>query len=76
MNKLKNWWLQITTIALVVLDLGFEVINPLLLEIGISEKWSNILKILLGIFAIVKTKLQLPTQNIQKLEEIIEEKKD
>ena len=76
MRNLKNWWLQITTIVVAVLDLGFEVINPLLLEIGVTEKWSNILKILLGIFAIVKTKLQLPTQNIQKLEEIIEEKKD
>lgn len=75
-KNLKNWWLQIVTIAIGLLDLGFEVINPLLLEIGISEKTTNIIKILFVIFALLKSKLQLPTKNVEKLKTIVEQKTD
>ena len=68
MSNLKNWWLQIIAIVLVILDLGFEVINPLLFEFGISEKWIGIIKVLFGIIAVVKTKLQMPTLNEDKLQ--------
>ena len=69
MNTLKNWWLQITMVLLAIADLGFEVVNPLLLELGISDKTANVIKILFGIFAILRSKIELPTQNPDKLQD-------
>jgi len=69
MRTLKNWWLQIATVLLAVLDLGFDVINPLISELGISNKWINVLKIAFGIYALLKSKVQLPSQNPDKMQE-------
>ena len=76
MKNLKNWWLQILVVLGAIVELGFDVINPLLLEIGISDKTSNVLKLVFSIFVLLRTKLQLPTQNPEKLEAIVEAKKD
>ena len=75
MKTLKNWWLQITTVLLTIADLGFDIINPLIAELGISEKWITILKVAFGIYALVKSKNQLPTQNAEKLQDLVNEKK-
>ena len=71
MNTLKNWWFAIVGFALIILDQGFEVLNPFLVEIGISEKWIGLLKVLFGLYGVYKLKVQLPTQNPEKLEALI-----
>jgi len=73
-NKLKNWWLVVSGVALVVLDQGFDIINPLLVEIGITGKWIGAVKILFFLYGAYKVKKQLPTQNTEKLREIVENK--
>jgi hypothetical protein len=39
MNTLKNWWFAIVGFALIILDQGFDVLNPFLVELGIPDKW-------------------------------------
>jgi len=68
MNTLKNWWLQILAIAGIFLDLGFDALNPLILAVGVPEKWIIIIKILFGLAIMVKSKIQLPTQNVDRLQ--------
>lgn len=75
MNTLKNWWLQILTVLGLVLDLGFDAINPLILAIGVPDKWVIIIKVLFGLYIVLKSKIQLPTQNVDKLQEIVNNKK-
>lgn len=70
MKTLKNWWLQITTVLLIMLDLGFDLINPLLVALSIPSNWILIIKILYGIGVVVKSKMQLPTQNPDKLDDL------
>ncbi len=73
-NKIKNWWFAIVGIVLILLDQGFEVVNPLLIDLGISGRWIGILKVAFAFYGIYKLKKQLPTQNPIKLQEIIENK--
>ena len=75
MNTLKNWWFAIVGFALIILDQGFEVLNPFLVELGISEKWIGFLKLAFGLYGVYKLKIQLPTQNVDKLQDIVNEKK-
>lgn len=71
LRTLKNWWVGILGALLIVLDQGFEVINPLLVEIGIPSKWIGILKLIFGVYGIYRLKKSLPTQNKEKLENIV-----
>lgn len=71
MKTLKNWWFAILGFALIILDQGFEVLNPFLSDLGISEKGIGIVKLLFGIYGIYKLKLSLPTQNPDKLDALI-----
>lgn len=74
-KTLKNWWFAILGFALIILDNGFEVLNPFLSELGLSQKWIGIVKLLFGIYGVYKLKLSLPTQNVEKLQDIVDEKK-
>jgi hypothetical protein len=69
MEKLKNWWFAIVGFALIILDQGFEVLNPFLVEVGIQQKWIGILKVIFGLYGVYKLKIQLPTRNPDKLQE-------
>ena len=71
MSTLKNWWFAILGFALIILDQGFEVLNPFLVELGISEKWIGFLKLAFGLYGVYKLKVSLPTQNVDKLEALI-----
>ena len=75
MKTLKNWWFAIVGFALIILDQGFEVLNPFLVELGISEKWIGFLKLAFGLYGVYKLKVSLPTQNVDKLQDIVNEKK-
>ena len=74
MKTLKNWWFAILGFALIILDQGFEVLNPFLSDIGLSEKGIGIVKIIFGLYGVYKLKVSLPTQNIDKLQKIVDEK--
>lgn len=54
LQKLKQWWVAIVGIALVILDLGFDVVNPILLDSGISIKWLSIIKVIFGVYGIYR----------------------
>lgn len=71
---LKNWWFAIAGVIVILLDQGFEIINPLLVELGISGRWIGILKVVFALYGIYKLKKQLPTQNPDKLKDIVETK--
>lgn len=71
-NKLKNWWFAILGITVIVLDQGFDFLNPILSDLGISGRWIGIVKLIFGAYAIYKLKKQLPTQNSEKLKEILD----
>lgn len=74
MKNLKNWLLVIVGILLVIADQGFDFINPFLIEIGTPPKWIGYIKIAFAIYGLVKVKKSLPTQNIDKLQYLIDKK--
>jgi hypothetical protein len=74
LKQLKNWWFAIVGFAFIILDQGFEVLSPFLLEIGVGDKWIKVLKLLIGIYGIYKLKMSLPTQNNEKLKKIINDR--
>lgn len=76
MNTLKNWWLAIAGIIVIVLDKGFEVVEPFLTNLGVNSKWVNVVQVIFGIWAVYKLNTKLPTQNVQKLQKLVEEKKE
>jgi len=60
-DKLKNWWFAIAGILVVILDQGFDVINPILSEIGVSGRWIDITKAIFALYAIYRLKMQPPS---------------
>lgn len=58
--KFKNWVLPILGIILTIADLGFEAINPLILAIGIPDKYIGILKAIFGFYGIYKIATNKP----------------
>lgn len=70
-NVLKNWAFAFVGFVLVILDQGFEVLNPFLIELGTPEKWIGFIKLAFGLFAIYKLKISLPTQNEEKLKDLV-----
>jgi hypothetical protein len=67
LNKLKNWWFVILSAIIALLDAGFDLINPALELLNLSDGTLNTIKFLFLIGTIIKTKLEAPTQNPQKL---------
>lgn len=67
MSTLKNWWFALLGMLAVVLDQGFEVLNPFLIEIGLPEKWIWLVKLIFGLYGIYRVKKELPTQNADRL---------
>jgi hypothetical protein len=71
-SKLKNWWFALLGMAAIILDQGFEVLNPFLIEIGLPEKWIGLVKLAFGLYAVYKLKKALPTQNPEKLQDLVQ----
>lgn len=74
LNKLKNWWFIILSIVVAIIDAGYDVINPALELLGMSDGTLNTIKALLLVGAIVKAKLEAPTQKPEKLIALAEKK--
>lgn len=73
-NVLKNWWLQILAALLVCLESGYGAISPILLELHVPEVWLGKIKVAFLIFAFLSSKVQLPTGNLEKMQDIIDDK--
>lgn len=75
LRVLKNWWFAIIGFIAIILDQGFEVLNPFLIELGVSVKSIGVLKLIFGLYGIYRLKKSLPTQNPDKLKDIVEKAK-
>jgi hypothetical protein len=76
MNKIKNWGFYSLFVLGAILDLGFGEIQPLLSKIGVGDIGMDLIRIGMIILGALKLKLSLPTQNVEKLEKIIEDKNE
>ena len=74
MKKLKNWGFYVIFVVGAILDLGFNEIQPALEMIGMEEKYMGIVRILILVLGALKLKLSPPTQNVEKLKDVVEEK--
>lgn len=54
MSNLKNWFLPVLGTLALILDMGFDVVNPILTEIGIPAKIIGAIKTVFGLYAIWK----------------------
>lgn len=55
MNKIKeNWFLPILGTLLVILDYGFDAVNPLLLALKIPNNYIEVIKAVFGIYGIYR----------------------
>jgi len=73
-RQLYNWGFYILAIIGGVLDFGFDAVKPELVELGLNPKWIIAVRIIMFVGTILKAKLSLPTQNIEKLKDIVQEK--
>lgn len=74
MKKLKNWGFYVIFVVGAILDLGFNEIQPALEMIGMEEKYMGLVRLIILILGALKLKLSLPTQNVEKLKDVVEEK--
>ena len=74
MKKLKNWGFYAIFVVGAILDLGFNEIQPALEMIGMEEKYMGLVRLIILILGALKLKLSLPTQNVEKLKDVVEEK--
>lgn len=74
-NTLKNWWVELIGFALVVLDQGFDLIEPMLNQVGASDRFVQIIRLVFGFYGIfIVYKKRLPTQNPEKLQDLVDKK--
>lgn len=70
MNAIKNWLLPILLVVAGILDLGMGILNDFAAELSIPSNvvaWIRIIAIIVGA---VILKLQAPTTNPEKLQEL------
>ena len=72
MKQLKNWWLVILSGVILILDSGFDAVNPVLALIGVTGKVADIIKALFVLYGLIKAKKALPTKDPEKLNDMIQ----
>lgn len=58
-QKIKEWWIAVLGSIVITLDLGFDVVNPILTNIDVPLWFLNTIKVvfaLYGIFRLLKQK--------------------
>lgn len=53
-DKIKNFFIPLVGIAVVILDEGFDVIAPLFADFNISNEWVKSIKVIFAIYGIYK----------------------
>lgn len=59
-ETIKKYWFLVVGIAVVVLDNGFDAINPILIDMSISPMIINFIKIGFGIYGLIRLKQSQP----------------
>ena len=70
MKKIKNWAVTALFIIGGIADIGFDTLTESAKYFNIDEKYVNILRIVVIAVALIKVKLEKPTRNARKLQEI------
>lgn len=70
---LKNWWILVLAVIGFILD-SLDAINPILVELGMNNTVINVLKAVFVLWSLYKAKKSLPTQNSEKLKNIVKKK--
>jgi hypothetical protein len=71
MTNIKNWLLTTLLAIAGVLDLGFGLLNDLATELSIEPKIVNYFRIAIVIVSAVILKLQAPSTNPEKLQDLV-----
>jgi len=59
-KQIKKYWFLVLGIIIVILDSGFDAINPILIDLSISPKIINYAKVVFAIYGIVRLKQSEP----------------
>lgn len=59
-ERIKKYWFMLVGIAVLILDNGFDVINPILVNMSIPPAVINVIKIVFGLYAIIRLKQSQP----------------
>lgn len=59
MDYFKKWWFTLLFILGGILDLGFDVVNPILIDLGLSIKFIAITKVIFIIYSSIKLKREI-----------------
>lgn len=70
-DKLKSWWFEISGLLVVLLDQGFHFFNPVLENIGISESGKGWIRFAFAVYAIVRTRQQVPKEFPKKVQSVL-----
>jgi hypothetical protein len=63
MELLKKWGLAVLSFLLIILDQGFDVVNPFLLELGLPDKLIGVIKAIFGAYALYRATMQESPNN-------------
>lgn len=53
-DKIKKYWFMLLSMVVVILDGGFDVINPMLVDLSIPPTVINVIKIIFVLYGIVR----------------------
>jgi hypothetical protein len=59
-EQIKKYWLLLTGVLLVILDSGFDAINPILIDLSVSPKTVNYIKAGFLIYGLFRLKQSQP----------------
>lgn len=74
-SKIKNWFWAVFFAVGAVLDYTIDLLPEALKYFHIEEKYVNIIRFSMFAFTLIKIKLEMPSQNPEKLEQKIQSKK-
>lgn len=68
-QKIKEWWIAILGSTVVILDLGFDVVNPILTNIDVPLWFLNTVKVVFAIYGIYRLLKQKTPKLLLKQED-------
>lgn len=71
MNKIKNWLLAALFFIGAVADLGFDFLNEVVAELGLSPKIVVVIRLIVVLAGVIKLKLEAPSTNPDKLQDLV-----
>jgi len=59
-EQIKKYWFLLVSIAVLILDNGFDAINPILIDMSISPTVVDYIKIGFGLYGLIRLKQSKP----------------